>query len=88
MKFTKDDALDILAHVVYKRRVKCREEFGIGGEGSPDGDRRQAEYIWAFFENCEDRKIECAEDVALCPRYEDYEVYDTWYQFLKGKINN
>jgi len=81
--FTKDDALDTLALIVYKRRTKQE----VCGAGSAEYDRRAAEYIWAFFDNCEDRKIDSVEDVLMCPRHEDYEAYEPWYQFLKGQIN-
>lgn len=85
MTFTKDDALDLLAHVVYKRRVKCQEKWGIGGEGSREGDRLTAVTIWNFFERY--HGSESIEDILMNHTYEDYKDFLPFYQFLNSMIN-
>jgi hypothetical protein len=81
MTFTKDDALDTLALIVYKRRTKQE----VCGAGSAEYDRRAAENIWGFFDRY--NGAESIEDILMNHTYKDYKDYLPFYQFLKEQIN-
>ena len=77
MTLTKDDALDILALIVYKRRCKA----DLADIGSSDGDRNVAEDIFDFFDNYTG-PVNFLEE----SKFEDYECYLPYYEFLKEQI--